>query len=154
MENKEMHKRLLMALKIKLIGDLKQIDEALECMSKEQETKELTVRRSNGFTMPQKQPNYNSFKYEQAAKDAKLEQNKQLFLLNFQAEHDCNEKNRAWDGDTKHWFIINSTLNNELEIDMFTVKQILNVVYFSTRQLAEAALHAYKQQFITNRNEK
>jgi len=67
-------------------------------------------------------------------------------LANFAAHNDQTEKDRAWNGKNEHWCVIKNNIDNKYEIYIWNKYSIPNVVYFSTEELAEAALQMLKDE--------
>ena len=67
-------------------------------------------------------------------------------LANFAAHNDPTEKDRAWDGESHHWFIAYSANTKNLDVLLSQTFRCLTIVYFSTEELAEAALQMLKTE--------
>jgi len=64
-----------------------------------------------------------------------------IALANFASHNDPTEKDRAWDGKLHHWYIY----ANE-NADCIRFDKDLTTIYFSTEELAEAALQMIKDE--------
>ena len=86
--------------------------------------------------------NYDKFENSEAARYYAKPHQILDALANFVAHNDPEEINRAWDGENFHWFI----LDVHSPIDYNTTLKNPTTIFFSTKELAEAALQMLKSE--------